>query len=81
MSLYAGADFRGDGTARSLLMFALGEEPAHLLVFDSNHRAQSFYRKHGFGFDGHRQIDPDTGVMEVRMVRRSAFGIHGSPVL
>jgi ribosomal protein S18 acetylase RimI-like enzyme len=69
MSLYVDAHVRGDGTARSLLTFALGQEPAHLLVFASNHRAQSFYRKCGFGFDGHRQIDPDTGVIEMRMVR------------
>jgi ribosomal protein S18 acetylase RimI-like enzyme len=69
MSLYVDAHVRGDGTASSLLLFALGKEQAHLLVFESNHRAHSFYRKYGFEFDGHREVDPDTGVMEVRMVR------------
>ncbi len=31
--------------------------------------AERFYRKHGFAPDGERQVDGDTGVWEVRMIR------------
>jgi GNAT superfamily N-acetyltransferase len=68
-SLYVAAEYHGVGVATRLLARALGSAPAHLWVFEGNVRAHAFYRKHGFDFDGHRTIDPDTGVPEQRMSR------------
>src|SRR5580658_1159546 len=70
MSLYVAPHSRGSGTADELMHRSIGTEPAHLLVFEANLRARAFYSKHGFRPDGHRQLDTDTGVPEVRMVRR-----------
>ena len=68
-SLYVRADHRGTGLAATMLEFAIGTGAAHLWVFENNPRAQAFYDKHGFSADGERQIDPGTGVWEIRMVR------------
>lgn len=68
-SLYVAAEHRGAGLAARLLTRALGSAPAHLWVFEGNPRAHAFYHKHGFAFDGHDAIDPDTGVPERRMSR------------
>jgi hypothetical protein len=38
-------------------------------VFEANPRARGFYARHGFVPDGTRQIEPGTGVPEVRLVR------------
>ena len=69
MSLYVAASHRSHGVADQLLARSIGSQPAHLLVFDSNDRAQGFYRRHGFAPDGHQEVDDDTGVLERRMVR------------
>lgn len=68
-SLYVGADHRGSGVAARLVERALGAAPAQLWVFEDNPRARAFYAKLGFRHDGSRQVDPDTGVPEVRLVR------------
>ena len=70
MSLYVGAGHRGSGVAAALIDLAIGEAPAHLWVFEKNPRAEAFYAKHRFHFDGHRKVDPDTGLWERRFVRR-----------
>jgi len=69
MSLYVAAAQRGSGVAAALLEMAVGAAPAHLWVFEDNARAQAFYVKNGFRFDGHRKVDPDTEVWERRFVR------------
>jgi ribosomal protein S18 acetylase RimI-like enzyme len=69
-SLYVGAQYRGSGLAAMLTQTALGDRPAQLWVFEQNPRAQAFYRKLGFAPDGTSKVDPDTGVPEIRMVRR-----------
>jgi ribosomal protein S18 acetylase RimI-like enzyme len=69
LSLYVGAEQRGTGLANELLQAAVGTRPAHLWVFEDNPRAHAFYRKHGFGFSGHHQVDPGTGLSEQMWVR------------
>ncbi|HEY8719584.1 GNAT family N-acetyltransferase [Pengzhenrongella sp.] len=71
MSLYVAAHHSGTGIAATLLGHALGARPARLWVFEDNPRALAFYAKHGFAPDGHRQVDPDTGVWERRLARRA----------
>jgi hypothetical protein len=61
MSLYVAA---------ALMDLAIGAAPAYLWVFEKNPRAQAFYAKHGFLFDGHRKVDIVTGLWERRFVRR-----------
>ena len=68
-SLYVSAAYRGTGVAAALLAHAIGSAPAHLWVFEQNPRAQAFYAKHGFVCDGHRKVDPDTGLWERRLTR------------
>ena len=69
-SLYVSLVERGSGLADALLRHAIGEEPAHLWVFEDNPRARAFYRKHGFVPDGRRGVDADTGLPELLLVRR-----------
>jgi GNAT superfamily N-acetyltransferase len=71
-SLYLDAAQHGSGLAAELTEFAIGEAPAFLWVFEENPRARAFYAKQGFGPDGTRKIDPDTGIWELRMVRVSS---------
>lgn len=71
-SLYVGAAYRGSGIAALLAERAIGGSAAQLWVFENNPRAHAFYRKLGFRSDGSRQVDPDTGVVEVRLVRSAA---------
>lgn len=70
MSLYLRAAHQGTGLADRLLAAAVGTGPASLWVFAANPRAQRFYARHGFRPDGTEQDDPDTGLAEIRMVRR-----------
>lgn len=70
MSWYVRAAWHGTGLADQLLAVAVGDRPASLWVFAANARAQAFYRRHGFWPDGNRTVDPDTGLEEIRMVRR-----------
>jgi len=68
-SLYVGAAYRGSGVAATLVERAIGVSPAQLWVFEDNPRAHAFYRKLGCRADGSRQVDPDTEVPMVRLVR------------
>lgn len=61
----------GTGLADDLLAHAIGDRPAYLWVLEGNSRAEAFYRRHGFADDGVRKPEPDTGVLEMRMVRPS----------
>jgi ribosomal protein S18 acetylase RimI-like enzyme len=69
-SLYVAAGQRGSGVAAALMELAIGSAPAHLWVFEDNPRALAFYTRHGFRFDGRRQVDPGTGLWERRFVRQ-----------
>ncbi len=73
-TLYVAAEQRAGGLARTLMERVIGLEPAQLWVFESNLRARAFYEKYGFRADGRRQTDPGTGISELRMVRKAAFG-------
>ncbi len=66
--LYVLAHAHGSG-AGALLLDAVTEAdvPTMLWVADPNPRAQAFYRKSGFAFDGGRQVED--GLVELRMVR------------
>jgi ribosomal protein S18 acetylase RimI-like enzyme len=66
--LYVLAADHGSGIGAALLDAVVDpHESAALWVADPNPRAQAFYRKHGFVFDGTVQVDD--GVREIRMVR------------
>jgi GNAT superfamily N-acetyltransferase len=80
-SLYVAADQRGTGLAAQLLNHAIGTNTAYLWVFEQNPRAQAFYRKHGFTFDGTRQIDPGTGIWELRFARAELADPEDSRVM
>jgi GNAT superfamily N-acetyltransferase len=71
MSLYLRSGYQGTGLADRLLTAAIGSAPASLWVFADNPRARRFYGRHGFVPDGAEMIDPDTGLLEVRMRRGS----------
>lgn len=62
---------QGSGLGKALLSAALGDSPAYLWVLEANARAQSFYRRQGFRFDGARGVLPSEweSVPELRMVR------------
>jgi ribosomal protein S18 acetylase RimI-like enzyme len=60
------------GLADELLAHAIGDRPAYLWVLEGNARAQAFYRRHGFTDQGDRKPEPDTGAVEIRMVRHAA---------
>jgi ribosomal protein S18 acetylase RimI-like enzyme len=62
----------GTGLADDLMAHAVGDRPAYLWVLDGNARAAAFYRRHGFVDEGGRKAEPDTGVLEIRMVRGHA---------
>lgn len=68
-SLYVAAPHRGSGVADALLGAAIGLDSAYLWMFEDNPRAMAFYARHGFRADGVRQLDPDTAVPEIRLVR------------
>jgi len=74
--LYILAEAYGTGLGARLLQASIGDLSAVLWVLEHNPRAQAFYRKHGFVFDGTReQLSDDWGgLYEVRMVRP---GVHG----
>jgi GNAT superfamily N-acetyltransferase len=65
------ARVHGTGLADVLLERALARRDAYLWVVEGNHRARSFYRRHGFVEDGGRDVHAATGVVEVRMTRRT----------
>jgi ribosomal protein S18 acetylase RimI-like enzyme len=59
----------GTGLADDLMAVAVGARAAYLWVLDGNHRAQAFYRRHGFTDEGGRKPEPNTGAVEIRMSR------------
>jgi ribosomal protein S18 acetylase RimI-like enzyme len=66
--LYTYASIQGRGAGARLLDAVIDPAAsAALWVADPNPRAQAFYRKQGFAFDGTSQVDD--GVREVRMIR------------
>ena len=70
--LYVLAQHHGTGVGRGLLDAVLdAAEPAALWVGDPAPRAQAFYRKNGFAFDGTARVHD--GIRELRM-RRPAPG-------
>lgn len=69
-TLYVLTNEQGTGAGAALLEAVLDGNPAQLWVADPNPRAQAFYRKHGFDFDGITQVDD--GIRELRMVRSAA---------
>lgn len=64
------APARGTGVADRLLDELLGARPATLWVVEGNARARAFYARRGFVDEGSRDVHPDTGTPEVRMIRR-----------
>lgn len=74
--LYVLAEAHGTGLGARLMHAAIGYLPAALWVLEHNPRAQAFYRKHGFDFDGTRELLADEwdGLYEVRMVRPGLRG-------
>ena len=66
-ALYVDAAYWGRGAGYALLTDAIGDRPAYLWVLKGNERATSFYRGHGFEFDG--TIRTDAYGTELRMAR------------
>jgi ribosomal protein S18 acetylase RimI-like enzyme len=68
--IYLLREHHGSGLGQQLLDATLGSGPARLWVAEENPRAQAFYRKNGFAFDGAREAVEDwEGLVECRMVR------------
>jgi ribosomal protein S18 acetylase RimI-like enzyme len=69
-ALYIRASHYGTGLGARLLTAALGESSAQLWVAERNPRAIAFYRKHGFTFDGTRDlVEYMENLVELRMTR------------
>ena len=71
-SLYVLPDQRRGGLGSALLAAGLDElrgysEAATLWVFAANHAARAFYARFGFTPDGAAQVDPGTGLQEIRL--------------
>lgn len=66
----------GSGAGQMLLDSAIGKQAAFLWVLEDNPRAQAFYAKNGFAFDGTRKLLPEDwhSLPEVRMVRSAVTG-------
>jgi GNAT superfamily N-acetyltransferase len=60
---------QGSGVADALLEMAIGDAPAYLWVLSGNTRAQAFYRRHGFTFDGTTKPLDGLDTYEERWVR------------
>jgi ribosomal protein S18 acetylase RimI-like enzyme len=71
-SINVTAQQQGSGMADELIRLAVGETDTTVWVRRENARAQGFYARHGFTLEGSTTPDEDTGVGEIRMVRRSA---------
>ncbi|MDN5754748.1 MAG: GNAT family N-acetyltransferase [Arthrobacter sp.] len=74
--LYVLAEAHGTGLGAGLMRATIGNLPAVVWILEHNPRAQAFYRKHGFDFDGARELLADewAGLDEVRMVRPGPRG-------
>lgn len=71
-AVYVLANAYGSGAGQALLDVASDfARPTSLWVLDDNPRAQAFYRRNGFAFDGTEKLDEYNGVQlrELRMVR------------
>lgn len=74
-ALYVAPAAWGSGLAAQLLaeglarLTAAGLTPVSLWVLEENARARRFYTRHGFLADGARQLHPNLGVPEIRMLR------------
>lgn len=68
-SLYVAAGLRGNGLGALMLDELLLDAPAVVWAFSENLRAISFYRRCGFQLDGETEVDPDTGLQELRLTR------------
>lgn len=69
-SLYVREHLHGSGAGQALLDEALGGDPAQLWVAEQNPRADAFYRRNGFEYDGATQtIAEMEDILELRMVR------------
>jgi ribosomal protein S18 acetylase RimI-like enzyme len=71
-SLYVLPERRRGGIGTALLRAGLDELRSHtvhatLWVFKDNHAARAFYARFGFTPDGTAQIDPGTGLDEIRL--------------
>ena len=71
-SINVTAEQQGSGVADELIRTTAGDTDMTVWVLAENARAQSFYRRHGFGIEGAGRADEVTGAREIRMVRRSA---------
>jgi L-amino acid N-acyltransferase YncA len=69
--IYLLGSYHGSGAGQGLIDAALGERPAYLWVLEVNPRAQAFYLRNRFAFDGGARTDHVGGhpVSELRMVR------------
>jgi ribosomal protein S18 acetylase RimI-like enzyme len=69
-SLYVHPDRQRRGLGSALLEATLADLPCDavtLWVFAANAAARAFYAAHGFTPDGREQLDPGTGLHEIRM--------------
>jgi ribosomal protein S18 acetylase RimI-like enzyme len=70
-AIYVLAEQHGTGAGQQLLDVAIGDSPAFLFVAQDNPRAQAFYRRNRFEFDGVTEAYPlvRTPIVSARMVR------------
>jgi len=70
-AVYVLTAHHGSGAGQDLLDAAIGSQPAFLWIATDNPRAEAFYRRNGFEFDGAQKVEPFFGEMlhESRMVR------------
>ncbi|MEX8033159.1 N-acetyltransferase family protein [Microbacterium sp. 20-116] len=73
-TLYLRRDVQGIGLGSRLLHAAIGDDDAHLLVFEVNERARAFYERRGFQPEGAVLHDAGTGLGERRWARRRPTG-------
>ena len=62
---------QGSGLADDLMQTTAGDRDLTLWVLAENARAQRFYDRHGFRFEGATRTHEVAGAPELRMVRRS----------
>ncbi len=62
---------QGSGLADDLIRATAGDRDMTLWVLAENARAQRFYDRHGFRFEGATRTHEVAGAPELRMVRRS----------
>ncbi|MEO6200668.1 MAG: GNAT family N-acetyltransferase [Cryobacterium sp.] len=72
-AIYVLTAHHGTGAGQALLDAAIGTKPAFLWIATDNARAEAFYRRNGFEFDGVTTVAPFFGEMlrESRMFRQA----------